>query len=105
MKIIMFFITLTLGGCSFAPFTGFNEDKNPFGPWHGFIYEATARNEETRVYHGDFDGLTNCMQMLQAKTLYSKFAYFCGYNCTGMIGLNASYTCEKVMGSPLTTLD
>lgn len=81
------------------------EDKSPYGPWYGFIYEATARGEETRVYHGEFEALTNCMQLMQAKTKYSGYAYFCGYNCPGMPNVNASYTCEKLMGSPLTALD
>tara|TARA_R110000868_G_scaffold218576_2_gene469218 strand:+ start:143780 stop:144082 length:303 start_codon:yes stop_codon:yes gene_type:complete len=100
MKYLAVIFFVSLSGCSLPA-----KEESPFGPWHAFIYEQTAKYEQTRVYHGEYARLTYCMEALQVKTSYSGNAYFCGYNCPGLGIPNVSYTCEKVMGSPLTTLD
>lgn len=93
------FLAVGVSGCSISEL--WRGNTNPYGPWHGYIYEQTARNERTRVYHGEFTALTNCMDMMQLKVKYTGYAYFCGYNCKGV----SSLTCEKMMGSPLDALE
>lgn len=91
-------ISVTLAACSSGP-------KNAFSPWHGFIYEEEYRGVEVRQYKGEFTTLTQCMQMMQAMTVHSKYAYYCGYDCPDYANPNASLNCTKLMGSPLDALD